>query len=176
MARLKPIGQEELQAKIRQAIRYVKQKAPHVIGTEAVRTFKEAFQNEGLDGKKWASRKTIREGGTNSQKVLSLSGELADATEYEVRGSQVIITNDKLYAQLHNEGGVLLVTAKMRAFFWAMHYKFKEDGNLLIADQWKMLALAKKLTFPQRQFIGDSIILERRIDDKITRDLTKILQ
>jgi phage gpG-like protein len=176
MAKRKPIGQEEIQRKLREAMVYVDKKVPHVIGTEAVKHFKNAFQEEAFDGKKWAARKTIREGGTNGQKILSLSGELGDATDYVVRGSQVIITNDKAYAEIHNDGGVLIVTPKMRKFFWAMHMKFKEAGNLTMADQWKGLALAKKLTMPQRQFIGDSVVLMNNIEAKIERDLTKILQ
>ena len=46
------------------------------------------------------------------------------------------IANHNHYAKIHNEGGKILITPKMRRFFWA---KFKETGK----EYWKGLALTK---------------------------------
>lgn len=156
---------------------YLKNDVVDVVGTEAVNQFKRNFETEsnGPGGQKWASRKTLREGGTNGQKVLSKSGELAESIDYEKSGNTAIIKTDKPYAELHNEGGTITVTPNMKKFFWYKHKEAKEAGNDDLAEQWKGLALAKTLTFPQRQFIGETPELLDAIEKKIVRDLTKIL-
>ncbi|WP_185284959.1 phage virion morphogenesis protein [Elizabethkingia anophelis] len=86
--------------------------------------------------------------------------------------SQVVvgIANQNHYAKIHNEGGKILITPKMRRFFWA---KFKETGK----GYWKGLALTKKthIEIPQRKFIGDSKALEKTLDRMLIRELQKAL-
>lgn len=88
------------------------------------------------------------------------------------------------YAALHNDGGIIKVTAKMKKYFWAMYYKAagsitkKQDGtasrskrNTALTEEaqyWKNMALIKlgtELKVPQRQFIGhhpqvDKLVME----------------
>jgi len=171
-------GADELVAKLQAAKQYLQTSVLTVVGQEAVNHFKNNFQVEGFVDKnttKWATRKTKRLGGTYSQKVLSKSGELADSIGFEIKGNTVTIYTDKLYAQIHNEGGRIEVTAKMKKYFWAMHYQAKQAGNAAAADQYKSMSLAKVVVMPKRMFIGNSEQLNQNIIDKIKRDLTKIL-
>jgi len=77
------------------------------------------------------------------------------------------------YASIHNEGGEITVTAKMKKFFWAMFYKnggkqLKEEELPAEAMQWKYLALMKvgtKLKIPKRQFIGEHPQVHQVIQD-----------
>jgi len=93
------------------------------------------------------------------------------------------------YAKIQNKGGTIKVTAKMKRFFWAMHYSLagkvvysvkkkkaastKSNRALSVeAEYWKALALKKvgsKLTIKQRQFIGHhpqvDIAVRRVVDD-----------
>lgn len=80
------------------------------------------------------------------------------------------IANHNHYAKIHNEGGKILITPKMRRFFWA---KFKETGK----EYWKGLALTKKthLDIPKRKFIGDSKALKITIDRMLIRELQRAL-
>lgn len=158
---------------------YIDNDLPLIIGTEAVNHFKESFVNEGFTDtglQKWSSRKTKRSGGTNSQPVLSNTGELADSIEFRVEGKNIIITTDKKHAQIHNEGGTIKVTDGMRKYFWAMHYAAQEAGDEDLMNQWKYLALSKEIKIPKRQFIGESEVLNQRIAVRIERDLTNILK
>lgn len=80
------------------------------------------------------------------------------------------------YASLHNEGGEITVTEKMKAFFWAMHLKTagaakgkgaRAQRFSVEAAQWKALALKKvgsKIKVEQRQFIGDHPQVRRSIE------------
>ncbi|KFF13105.1 hypothetical protein IW15_10095 [Chryseobacterium soli] len=80
------------------------------------------------------------------------------------------IGNHNHYAKIHNEGGKILITPKIRRFFWA---KYKETGK----EYWMWLALTKKthIEIPQRKFIGDSKALEKTLDRMIVSELKKAL-
>ena len=145
-----------------------------IIGVEAQNHFQQSFQDEGFTDtslKKWDTRKVKRDGAAGSRPVLSGdTGDLADSIKYSVSGMTVYIESDKPYAQIHNEGGKITITDKMRRFFWAM---FKETGD----KSWKWLALTKKTEFvvPQRMFIGHSQILIDKINQMIQGELDNIL-
>lgn len=154
---------------------YITNDAPVVIGVLATNHFKENFNQGSFDGKKWASRKMKRTGSTNSQLPLSQSGDLKESIDYKVNGQNVTIYSDSVYAKIHNEGGKIAVTEKMKKYFWAMHYKYKNSGDLDIADGFKFCALAKEITITQRQFMGPSEELDKEIEEKLFRDMNKIV-
>jgi phage gpG-like protein len=76
------------------------------------------------------------------------------------------VSSDVKYASIHNEGGQIKITPKMRRYFWAMYIETKQE-------YWKGLALTKKehIIIPQRQFIGDSEALFKSIDRMIVKEL-----
>ena len=94
------------------------------------------------------------------------------------------------YAALHNEGGQITVTAKMKRFFWAMHLKakkalgVKKDGtprankaNARLsqeAEYWKAMALmkvGKRITIPKRQFVGHHTQLDAAIERIVNQEV-----
>jgi len=169
-------GADVLIRKLNAAKAYLQNDAPEVIGTEAVKHFKKNFVDEGFDGVKWASRKTKVK---LQRKVLTGQGNgdhLGDSIDYRVEGRTIIIYTDKVYAQIHNEGGTITVTPKMKGYFWAMSKQAKEAGDTEMAEQYKAMALSKEITIIQRKFMGESPLLTNKIIDKIKRDLTRILK
>jgi phage gpG-like protein len=52
------------------------------------------------------------------------------------------------YAAIHEYGGTITITKKMRGFFW---YKYAETGD----EMWRSMALTKKtvITIPKRSYI-----------------------
>lgn len=68
------------------------------------------------------------------------------------------------YAEIQNNGGTITVrvTKRMRKYFWAMYYKTGQS-------KYKFMALTNKEQFkihiPKRQFIGESMQLNRKIDN-----------
>lgn len=172
-------GADELIRKLQAIQQYVEYDIPVVIGVEAVNHFKESFVNEGFTNQsldKWTPRKTSRAGSTNSQPTLTKTGELADSIDYRVEGRTVVLYSDKKYAQIHNEGGIIAVTDNMRSYFWSQYYLAKEAGNTTLMAQFKSMALAKEIKIEKRQFMGESEVLNKRIADKILRDLTNHLK
>lgn len=168
-------GADEMIAKLKQAQQYILHDVPQVVGTEAVKHFKQSFQDEGFTDTnlvKWATRKTKS---NNSKKTLMKSNELVDSIDFRIQGTTIIIYSDKLYAQIHNEGGKIAVTPKMKKFFWAMSIQAKNAGDIDQANQYKYMALAKEITIVQRKFIGNSVVMNEKIVAKINRDLTRIL-
>jgi len=75
------------------------------------------------------------------------------------------------YAEIHNFGGKIEITPKMRRYFWAM---FKQTGDAY----YKGLALTKKKHFdiPERKFIGNTLAMEPRLDRRTIKELKKITQ
>lgn len=168
-------GADDLIKKLNAAKQYLKQDVQQVIGVEAVKHFKSNFVNEGFDGNKWAARKTkVR----INKKTLTGQGSgdhLSDSIDYKVEGNTTIIYTDKVYGQIHNEGGEITVTPKMKKFFWAKSIEAKEAGDADAQEQYKWMALSKTITIVQREFMGESSQLNEKIINKITRDLTRIL-
>ena len=141
---------------------YVDRDVPKIIGEESKREFKQNFVDESFNGQKWkdvqrrdpASPWYGHSGQTGKKsesrkkaKILDgETGELRNATTWRQNGKNVIISNDKPYAKVHNEGGIAKIYGK------------------------------KTFIMPRRQFIGTSQRLEKNIHDKITRDIANIIK
>lgn len=168
-------GVDETLKRLEEARLYILNDVGTVIGVEAVNHFKSNFAAEGFDGNKWAARKTKLR---LNKKVLTGQGSgdhLGDSIDYRVDGNTTVIYTDKPYGQIHNEGGEITVTPKMKKFFWAKSMEAKEAGDTDLQEQYKWMALSKTITIKQRQFMGESSALNEKIISKITRDLTRIL-
>ncbi len=90
---------------------------------------------------------------------MQRSGKLRRSLNSKTQSNSVIFTSNMPYAQIHNEGGTITVTAKMKRFFWYQYKKHSKGDSKPTKEalQWKALALKKagsKITIPQRQFIG----------------------
>lgn len=167
-------GADEMIRKLQAMKSYINEDVPEIIGTEAVNHFKNNFQEEGFDGDKWESRRSQRQGSTGGQKVLTYSGELSESIDYRIQGTTIIIFTDKPYGEIHNEGGKITVTPKMKGYFFAKSKEAKENGEIELANQYKAFALSKEIIIKQRKFMGQSPVLIGKITDRIKRDLTQI--
>lgn len=94
--------------------------------------------------------------GPRPQKLAVGKGRLRASITERVRLSGnniegVLGTNVK-YARIHELGGQIQKTPRMRAFFWA---KFRDTGE----DFWKGMALSKKtvINIPARPFLAPSV-------------------
>lgn len=127
--------------------------------------FDRNFERKGFFSDKWKPRAHNYPRGS----LLMVTGAMRRSTQGEVSGDGVRFKSSLPYASLHNEGGKITVTAKMKKFFWYKYKQTKEDG-------WKFLALMKVgsvITIPQRQFIGDGPDTQRIIRQVIEENLDK---
>jgi phage gpG-like protein len=135
---------------------------------------KQGFDDAGVTA--WKKRSFEFSG--KSRSVLTNRGKLRDSINYQVRASSTIISNSQDYARIHNEGGSMPVTAKMRSFFWAMFYQAQGSAKKPNPDAliWRNMAMKKgnTITIPQRQFMGHSQNLNKKLDRQVKQTLKKI--
>jgi phage gpG-like protein len=117
---------------------------------EILASIAENFRTQSFFGQSWQSRKS---GG--SRKILHGQGTLENSFMGSNDGkSSITITSSVPYAAIHNEGGEITVTANMKKYFWAMHFRASAAAE---KQYYKSLALMKtgsKITIPKRPFLG----------------------
>ncbi|WP_443937079.1 hypothetical protein [Pedobacter sp. MW01-1-1] len=151
----------------------------------ALAFFKKSFTDQGFTDtglKKWKKRKG---GARNDGRAILVDRAVLKRGIRIKRAdlNQAVIGVDSAikYADIHNNGGEIELTPKMRRFFWVMYYKNgggdKRIRNNDQAKFWLSLALKKDKTIviPQRQFIGDSATLTKKISTYLETELYKIL-
>ena len=174
---------------------------PVKIGAMAKAHYQDNIRQEGFtDGgvKKWPKTKRQLSGGKSVAAgygaLQSSRMHLYDSIKYVPGDRRVKVSNDLVYAPVHNWGGAVnpIVTPKMRKFAWAKYYQAgggrkkgvasaKIDGNVESQEavKWKKLALTKKtklsVKIPQRQFLGESRELNEKIAAKTETEIRNIL-
>ena len=127
--------------------------------------FDRNFERKGFFSDKWKPRAHQYPRGS----LLVVGSHMRRSTQGELSGDGVRFISAKPYTTLHNEGGQITVTAKMKRFFWAKYKQTKDES-------WKRMALMKVgkiITMPQRRFIGDGPDTQRIIRDVIDDNLKK---
>ena len=174
----------------------MRRQLPVKIGRMAKDHFQENFRKGGFvkNGlQQWPKSKRQLSGTSSAAAqygpLLSGRNHLFSSMKYTPSDYRVKVANEVPYAAIHNEGGTVnpTVTPEMRRFAWAMFYKAsgkkkEKRGSILSnpdAERWKALALTKKskltVKIPKRQFLGESAELRKSINDKIEKELSKIL-
>ena len=151
--------------------------------------FDKNFERQGFFSEAWARRKSVlRPGGS----ILVDTGRLRRSIKSKTSRDSISFYSDEKYASIHNDGGEITVTAKMKRYFW---YKYqstinsfgrKKNGELrrdkrtiqlgLEAEFWKHMALmkvGKKIQIPRRRFLGISPEIEKAVREIIEENLTE---
>ena len=97
--------------------------------------------------------------------MLSKSGELSETTDYRVEKPEVVITNDKPYAEIHNEG-----------FDGDEDVPEHERKNKKTEGTHTVKAHKRHMIMPQRQFISDMPELETNINAIVERDMALFVE
>lgn len=172
-------GEDEFKRKLEDAQNFLKSKdILEIVAIESINHFKQSFEDEGFTDRsldKWDTRKTKRLS-RNESKTLSDRGELSESIDYRIDGNTIIIFSDKPYAQIHNEGGTITVTPKMRSFFLFKMQEAIDYGSIEIAEFWRAMFFSDEIKMPKRQFIGKSEMLDAKVIDKIMRELDNIFK
>jgi len=157
---------------------------------EAQKFFKDSFVKGGVTDssfQRWAERNSPMGG----KKVLYGQGNLMNSIRPAERSkSRVVIKSDTAYSDLHNNGGTITVTEKMKKFWWARYYELSgkvkktksgrvsgAKANLKVsakAEFCKRMALMKvgtKIKMPKRQYMGQSATLMRQFDTWLKNEI-----
>jgi phage gpG-like protein len=147
------------------------------LAVELADEFDQNFERKAFFDEKWPAAKLTNPRGS----LLMRSGNYRRSIEYNVN-DEIYFSSSLPYASLHNEGGEITVTEKMKRYFWAMHKNTKGTE----AQQYKALALMKVghvIRVPKRQVVGDhpevGKIVERIVNDNIeqfNQELKKLFE
>lgn len=141
------------------------------VKTELMDEFDRNFERKAFFDKRWDNNILINRRGS----MMARTNNLRRGYRAKIEGEKIAFSNSLPYASIHNEGGEIKVTTKMKKYFWAMYYqaagsitysiktkemaKTKRNEKLSIeANQFKALALmpiGKKIKIPERRVIGD---------------------
>ena len=156
-----------------QRVKALQAQLPMIGGTLAKKQFQRNFDVEGFikDGRvnKWKKRVPSK----RQNKVLTDRTVLRNSIlARKVSGGFAVGVdlNKVPYAKLHNEGGKVTVTPKMKKYFWAMYSK---TGDEL----YKRLALKKPgsiIIMPKRQYMGYTKDIDKAFGRELTARLNKI--
>jgi phage gpG-like protein len=155
--------------------------------------FDKNFERKAFFDKPWDNTKIPNRKGS----LMARTNGLRRSMKSKQTNDGLSWTSSKAYATLQNEGGEIVVTDKMKRFFWAMFYKcdgaitMKRDKNKDVvmrdtnrnkrlseeAKTWRALALQKtgaKMKVKQRQFIGDHPIVRQRIEHIVNANFEEL--
>lgn len=126
--------------------------------------FDKNFERQGFFTQAWARRKSPIRGDGH---ILVASGDLRRSVQSRSDASSITFFSTSPYAAIHNEGGEIKVTAKMKRFFWAKYYESKNEF-------WRAMALmkvGKTIKIPKRQFLGMAPEVEKTVTGIIEDNL-----
>ena len=163
------------------------------IQVELTDEFDQNFERQAFFSEPWQRRKSpIRDKG---RAILTDTGQLRRSIKSKTTENSVIFYTDLPYAEIHNEGGEIIVTKKMKGFFWHKYYEAtgafgrKKDGSrrndkrtIQLSDEaefWKFLALKKvgtTIRIPRRRFLGTSPEVEQTVRNIIEENITGYIE
>ncbi|MFV0507260.1 MAG: phage virion morphogenesis protein [Bacteroidales bacterium] len=152
--------------------------ASRYAATESVKFFRDGFTKDGFTDssfQKWQAN--------SSKRTLHNKGTLMRSIRKQKQNRRrVVVGSEQEYAQIHNQGGYIVVTEQMKKLFWAKFIriaskgKTDDDGKAIKgygktknkkALYFKYMAMKKvgsKIKIPQRKFIGESKTLMNNFD------------
>lgn len=159
------------------------------VKVDASQHFDRNFERKSFFNQKWPNTSMRNRRGS----LMMRTGALRRSIRSNIQSNQIVWKSSLPYAAIHNEGGEIMVTEKMKSFFWAMYYKSsgaittKKNGSRsnsqrnqklsAEAEQWKALALQKtgnKMKIQKRQFIGEHPIVKGIVIRAINNNLKEI--
>lgn len=149
--------------------------------------FDRNFERQAFFSEAWARRKSpTRPGGH----ILVDTGRLRQSISSRMTDTSITFYTTLPYAEIHNEGGEIVVTRRMKSYFWAKYYEAaggfgrKKDGSRRNdrrtvqlsgeAEFWKFMALKKagtSIRIPRRRFLGTSPEVEQAVREIIEENL-----
>ncbi len=141
--------------------------------------FDKNFERQAFFSEKWQRRKSpIRNEG---RAILTDTGALRKSIGSRTTENSITFFTSLPYAAIHNDGGEIVVTKRMKRFFWHKYYEAtgafgrRKDGKLrkdnemsgLIQKPILMFMALKKagstIRIPRRRFLGTSPEVEKAV-------------
>lgn len=159
------------------------------VKTEVMEEFDRNFERKAFFDKTWPRNKLVNRKGS----IMARSNNLRRGFRAKIQGDKIVFSNSMPYAKIQNEGGEILVTHRMKKYFWAMYYQANQsqrhnvrrtasntarNNRLSVeAEQFKALALmpvGKKIKIPSRRVIGPHPIIRDSVERIVNNHLSEI--
>jgi phage gpG-like protein len=147
------------------------------IGTKIGKEFDRNFEREAFFNEHWARRKYNDD---ESRGLLTRTGALRRSIKTETTGHSVVFSSDLPYAAIHNEGGAITVTRKMKRYFWYLYRQLTDNYRRPPTEEaffCKRMALKRagsRIVMPCRRFIGMHPEVERIIREIVENNSKRI--
>lgn len=154
--------------------------------------FDRNFERQGFFNEAWERKHSPVNAGSP---ILIHTGTLRRSIKSRTTDNSIVFYSDLPYAAIHNDGGIIVVTARMKRYFWAKYYETcgafgrKKNGerrndkrtNRLTgeADFWQAMALmrvGRQIKIPRRRFLGASPEVEASVREIIEANLTEYFE
>lgn len=159
------------------------------IQVEMADEFDRNFECQAFFSEAWQRRKSpTRPGGH----ILVDTGGLRRSVTSQVKDNSIVFRSEHPAAAIHNEGGEIKVTERMRRFFWHKYYEAsgafgrRKDGTprkdrrtvrlTAEAEFWRCMALMKPgsvIRIPRRRFLGNAPEVEQTVRKIIEENITE---
>ena len=159
------------------------EKFPNMAAIEAVNFSKERFvQKNWVDRSRVAWKKRKRK---DTGSLMTKSGRLKRSIrKLSYTRNSVTIGTDVPYAQIHNDGGTINKTVRVKSHTRKVTKRARSErtgrvlkkrvsnGTTTVDAHTRKM----KTTYPERRFLGQSALLMRRIERLTQREIDKILR
>lgn len=156
--------------------------------------FDKNFERQAFFSESWQRRSSPTRSGGH---ILVQTGGLRRSIQSRVTDSSIMFFSTLPYASIHNDGGEIVVTERMKRYFWHKHmtaegvlvWARRKDGSLRRdkktraikedAEFWKWMALKKagtKIRIPRRRFLGASPEVEKAVREIIEENLNEYIE
>lgn len=142
-------------------------------GKEYMEHFHLSFDNEGFTDEKlekWEKR-SRKDRNKKKRGLLVKTGRLRRSLKKKVSPKRVLIYTATPYAEIHNEGGVIQTSVKVRP-----HKRRMKRGRKKKEIQVKAHTRRVKTTIPKRQFMGESKQVNKKLEKYMEQEFKKIFK
>lgn len=173
-----------IQAKVNELILLKDRKLPVKVGVKVQASIRQNFRKGSFYGTPWEQplRRKVGFSGPDNGPLTSGDNHLMLSCEYIPFPGKVLFQNRLVYAPIHNYGGEITVTKKMKGYFWGRYRKaggYNKGKMSKEAEFWRNMAVKKvgsTIRIPQRQFMGEHPEVTKIVLDIINQELTKVAQ
>lgn len=144
----------------------------HDVAVDLSDEFDQNFERKAFFNKKWKATTIANRRGS----LMIRTSALRRSIQNRIMLNSISWSSSQPSASIHNEGGEITVTAKMKKFFWAKHIEAKKASSL-DADMFKGMAMKKvgsKIIMPERRYIGDHPEVRKSIEKMTDQTMVEI--
>lgn len=166
-----------------------------ILKNEVKNFIKDNFKNESFEGEKWEKRsskdRSDRRNPDRNRRLLTKTGRLSRSIKVQTTNKGVVISSDTSYAQIHNEGGTINHPGGTPYVSYSSKFSSrKRKGRIRNMSRDSQMVFLKKdgdypegvkftkphkISMPERRFIGQSKVLEKRLEKVFEKEIEDFL-